>query len=266
MHSRVERLRRRLRRSERGDASCTMTTTTYEQAQADSLGELEHRPWPLSRAPWVMGQTWERLLFAHWRVSVEQLRLHVPSRLEIEEFDGSAWIAATPFRIEGLRVRGIPALPRVSSLCELNCRTYVLRGERPGIWFFSLDASNLLAAQTARLTYGLPYHYASITFDDETFAAEREGGDMRFTATYRATGDAFTPEPGTLEHFLVERYCLYGGGGRLRSDIHHRPWSIRPAEAEIEEAGLFPVEVEGEPLLHLAERQDVVIWPPAPVR
>jgi uncharacterized protein len=241
-------------------------SATYERAQADSLDEVDHRPWPLPRAPWVMGQTWERLLFAHWRVSREALRPHVPDRLEIEELDGSAWIAATPFRLAGLRVRGIPALPGVSSLCELNCRTYVRRDDRPGIWFFSLDASNLLAAQTARLTYGLPYHYASITFDGETFSAEREGGDMSFSATYHGDGEAFEPEPGTLEHFLVERYCLYGGGGRLRSDIHHRPWSIRAAEASINEEGLFPVEVDGEPLLHLAERQDVLIWPPAPIR
>jgi uncharacterized protein len=239
-------------------------TSTYEQAQVDSLEELAHRPWPVPRAPWVMGQTWERLLFAHWPVASQALRPHVPERLEIEEFDGSAWIAATPFRIEGLRARGLPALPRASRLCELNCRTYVRRGDRPGIWFFSLDASSRLAVQVARATYGLPYHYASIVFDGETFTAEREGSDMRFSATYRGSGEAFEADPGTLEHFLVERYCLYGGGGRLRSDIHHRPWSIRPAEAAISHANLFPVEVEGEPLVHLAERQDVVIWPPGP--
>jgi len=243
-----------------------MTMGTYERAQADSLREVEHRPWPLPRAPWVMGQTWERLLFAHWRVSTEALRPHVPSRLEIEEFDGSAWIAATPFRLAALRVRGVPALPRVSSMCELNCRTYVRRGQRPGIWFFSLDASNLIAAHVARLTYGLPYHHASITFDGETFSAVREGPDMSFVASYRAAGAAFEPEPSTLEHFLVERYCLYGAGGWVRSDIHHRPWSIQPAEAALDEAGLFPIEVDGEPLLHLGERQDVVIWPPALAR
>jgi uncharacterized protein YqjF (DUF2071 family) len=233
----------------------------YEQAQVDVLEEVAHRPWPLPRAPWVMGQTWERLLFAHWPVLREALRPHVPERLVIEELDGSAWIAATPFRIEGLRPRG---LPRVTSMYELNCRTYVRRGDRPGIWFFSLDASSRLAVQVARATYGLPYHYASIAFDGETFTAERHGSDVRFSATYRGAGAAFEAAPGTLEHFLVERYCLYGGGGWLRSDIHHGPWSVRPAEAAISHEGLFPVEVEGEPLLHLAERQDVVIWPPGP--
>src|SRR4051812_19739562 len=225
-----------------------MATATYEDAQAATLEEVAHRPWPLPRAPWVMGQTWERLLFVHRRVSREALRPHVPERLEIEEFDGSAWIAATPFRIEGLRARG---MPRMSRLCELNCRTYVRRGDRPGIWFFSLDASSRLAVQVARATYGLPYHYASIAFDGETFIAERDGADVRFSATYRADGEPFEAEPGTLEHFLVERYCLYGAGGRLRSDIHHRPWSISSAEASISEDGLFPIEVEGEPLLHL---------------
>ena len=80
-------------------------------AQARSLRVTEHRPYPLPERPWVMGQTWLDLLFAHWRVPHDVLRPHVPDRLELEQYDGSAWIGLTPFRVIGLRLRGAPPLP-----------------------------------------------------------------------------------------------------------------------------------------------------------
>ena len=198
-------------------------------AQAASLEEVGHRPWPLKRDPWLMGQTWQRLLFAHWRVPHDLLRPHVPESLTLEERDGSAWLGLTPFRVAGLRLRGAPPLPMLSSFCELNCRTYVRHGDRPGIWFFSLEP--------------------------------REGSGS-FRAHYRAVGDAEPARPGTLEHFLVERYCLYAGDGELRAEIHHAPWALQPAEATVTVDGMAPVPLEGAPLCHYAERQDVVIWRP----
>src|SRR4051794_7437957 len=115
-----------------------MERLTDALAQAASLQQVEHRPWPINPAPWLMGQTWRGLLFAHWRVAHDVLRPHVPDVLELETWDGSAWLGITPFRVTGLRVRGAPPLPFLSSFAELNCRTYVRRGDRPGIWFFSL--------------------------------------------------------------------------------------------------------------------------------
>src|SRR5215469_15399426 len=93
--------------------------------QAHSLDRVEHRPWPVPARRWVMGQTWENLLFTHWRVSAEQLRPRVPAGLEVEEHDGSAWVGITPFRVTGLRSRGMLPLPGGSSFLELNVRTYV---------------------------------------------------------------------------------------------------------------------------------------------
>jgi uncharacterized protein YqjF (DUF2071 family) len=107
-----------------------------------------------------MGQTWEDLLFAHWRVPAESLRTLVPLPVEVEEHDGSAWLGVTPFGITGLRLRGLLPLPRVSSFLELNVRTYVTDGEKPGIWFFSLDAASRLAVGAARAAYKLPYFFA----------------------------------------------------------------------------------------------------------
>src|SRR4051812_35249046 len=151
--------------------------------QADSLAEQDHRPWPVPDGPWVLGQTWERLLFAHWRVPADELRPHVPALLELEEWDGSAWLALSPFRVAGFRARGLPPLPVISRFYELNCRTYVRRGDRPGIWFFSLDASSRFAVATARPVYGLPYRLARFEVDDGAYSVETEGG-AGLTARY----------------------------------------------------------------------------------
>jgi uncharacterized protein len=228
-------------------------------AQARSLRETEHRPYPLPERPWVMGQTWQDLLFAHWRVPPEVLRPHVPERLELEQYDGSAWIGLTPFRVAGLRPRGAPPLPLLSSFYELNCRTYVRVGDRPGIWFFSLDASSRAAVATARRTYRLPYRHARIEAREGSFRADSDAGGS-FRARYHGVGMPAPAGRGTLEHFLVERYCLYADDGKSRAEIHHSPWPLQAAEAEVEHRGIAPVELEGDPICHYAHRLDVVIW------
>ena len=237
-----------------------MTRLRDSVAQAHALRELGHRPWPSPNEPWLMGQTWEGLLFAHWRVPHDSLRPHVPEALELEEWDGSAWLGLTPFRVAGLRLRGLLPLPLLSSFYELNCRTYVRRGDRPGIWFFSLDASSRLAVEAARRIYRLPYRLADIKAGDQSFFLDREAGCGSFSARYRGVGAAKRAMPGTLEYFLTERYCLYSGEGDLRADIHHQQWPLQAAEATVEQEGISPVPVEGEPLCHYSERQDVVIW------
>jgi uncharacterized protein YqjF (DUF2071 family) len=244
------------------------------QRQARSLEHLEHRPWPLPRRPWVMGQTWEDLLFAHWRVPLEAVRAHVPAALEVETRDGSAWLGITPFRLRALRARGTLPLPRISSFLELNVRTYVHAADgKPGIWFFSLDASSRLAVEAARRTYKLPYFHARMSasrrgewIDYECARIDERG--RAFSGRFRPDGAVFNAAPDSLEWFLAERYCLYTTDerGRLhRAEIHHEPWPLQPAEAEIELATISPIDVAGAPLCHFARRQDVVIWPLEPV-
>jgi uncharacterized protein len=242
--------------------------------QARSLDQIEHRPWPIAPRGWTMGQTWDDLLFAHWRVPADELRAHVPEELEIEEHGGSAWLGVVPFTLTNLRARGLLPLPRVSSFLELNVRTCVrARDGKPGVWFLSLDAASRLAVETARRTYKLPYFHArmSATTDGEWTAYEcaRIGEPGRvFSGRYRPTGPAASAEPGSLEAFLIERYCLYSTDARnrlYRAEIHHPPWPLQPAEAEIELASIAPVTLDGDPICHFSRRQDVLVWPLRPV-
>ena len=225
---------------------------------------------------WTIAQCWEELLFLHWRVDAAALRRLVPGELELDEHDGSAWLGTTPFLITGFRLRGTLPVPIVSSFPELNVRTYVTAEDKPGIWFFSLDPSSRLAVELARRTYRLPYFHASATLERKgdriEFSSARRDGERPFVfeATYRqAAGDVFEPQTGTLEHFLTERYCLYAHDheGLHRAEIHHPPWELRPADVELRLNTMPPDEIElpdDPPLCHLAERQDVVIWPLEP--
>src|SRR3954465_15281844 len=177
----------------------------------------DHRPWPMPRRPWVMGQTWRELLFAHWDVAPATLRRAVPAQLELDTFDGRAWIAVTPFVVRNLRVR--PTLPRpvVSGFPGINGPTSGTLDARPGIYFFSLDADSALAVAAARRAYRLPYFRAEMSAQcrngDVSYASRRVGEEApspaAFRAGYRPIGQPFQAKRGSLEHWLTERYCLY---------------------------------------------------------
>jgi uncharacterized protein YqjF (DUF2071 family) len=133
--------------------------------QAAVLADTEHRPWPLPDGSWLLAQTWDDLLFAHWRVDWEALRPLVPSALELERHAGSAWLGITAFVLNNLRARGTLPLPLVSSFPEINVRTCVRVDGKPGVWFFSLDTSSRGAVEAARRLYRLPYHRARIRLE-----------------------------------------------------------------------------------------------------
>ena len=247
--------------------------------QAATLRDTGHRPWPPPQdRPWVMAQSWHDLLFAHWRVPVEALRPVVHPAIPIDEFDGSAWIGVTPFRVEGSRPRGGPPPPVASSFLECNMRTYATIDGKPGIWFFSLDAESRLAVRGARRFWRLPYFLADMDaaardggLDYRTDRVSADGPAVGFEGTYRPTGPEHPARPGTLEYFLTERYCLYTLDERQRvhrGDIHHPPWPLQPAEAEVRRntmGRMIGLELEGDPLLHFARRQDVLMWRIEPI-
>ena len=241
------------------------------QRQAAVTADTAHRPWPLPERPWAMAQTWADLLFVHWPVDAAQLRPYVPDGLELDLRDGQAWLGVTPFRLEGLRLRGTVPLPYVSRFLEINVRTYVTRGGRPGIWFLSLDATSQAAVAVARRLYRLPYHHMRASYEERglflRWRSSRTDAARPyvFEASCRAVDAPAPAAPGSLEAFLTERYCLYAaaGGDLYRAEIHHPPWPLQTAELDLDLTTMTPDGIDlptDAPLVHFSARQDVVLW------
>jgi uncharacterized protein YqjF (DUF2071 family) len=221
-----------------------------------------------------MAQTWTDLLFAHWSVAPEALEGIVPPELPLDTFDGRAWVGVTPFAVRNLRVRLTFPVPFLSAFPEINVRTYVTVSDKPGIYFFSLDAGSSFAVASARRLYRLPYFRARMSLEHAgpqvSYSSERTAVEApapaSFRARYRPIGETFQARPGTLEYWLTERYCLYTLEDErrvLRGEIHHPPWPLQAAEADLQtntmgaELGLA---LDSDPLLHYARRQDVLFW------
>jgi uncharacterized protein len=239
--------------------------------QQRALAERRHRPWPLPRRAWLMGQTWLDLLFAHWPIPRDEIDRLLPRPLRAQVYDGAAWLSITPFVVSGLRLRGVPPLPRLSRFPELNVRTYVEVAGKPGIYFFSLDAARRAAVFAARRAYRLPYFHARMEAERlpthvryESVRVDGSGPAARFRGEYRPSG-ADTDDP--LARWLTERYCLYVVNHRgevLRGEIHHPPWRLQSAEGHLSAAAMVAplgLQLEGEPLMHFSARQDVLLWP-----
>lgn len=235
------------------------------------LEHVDHRPWPVQSGPWVMTQTWNDLLFAHWPMSEALMRPLVPAQLSLDLFDGQCWVGVIPFHMTGIRHRGFPALPGLSRFPEINVRTYVIYGGKPGVYFFSLDAANLPAVLAARALYHLPYFHAEIKTEESDskilYCSRRYRDSAEFRARYHPTSEIAFAGKGSIEHWLTERYCLYAThrGQVYRGEIHHAPWPLQRAEADFQTntmasaAGVsFPRTL---PHLLFARKLEVLIWP-----
>lgn len=220
-----------------------------------------------------MHQSWGKLLFMHWPIAAAQLRPLIPAELEIDTFEGSAWIAVVPFTMWDTRAFPpyIPAVPGLSAMHELNVRTYVHHDGVPGVWFFSLDCNSSAAVFGARTVFHLPYYNAEIELNQEhsriDYSLQRSGEPAaEFRASWTIGASLPVSSPGSLEFFLTERYCLYSHhqGKLYRGRIHHQPWPLQKATISsytstmIESLGLATP--AGDPLLHYAEELTVDIW------
>jgi uncharacterized protein len=244
------------------------------------LSTIAHRPYPLPAGSWRMAQRWNDLLFAHWPVAVDEMARLLPARLEVDAFDSYAWVGVVPFWMDRVRTRAIGetclTVPGTATFSELNLRTYVRSRTTglSGVYFFSLDAASALAVLGARTFFHLPYFLASMhrqTEPDGTiqYRSQRlfSNRSVRFQARYRGLGDIGSPSvDGTLEHFLTARYCLFTShGGRLQvGHIHHLPWPLQPAQAEITINDLpaaYGIALPNRPpVLHFARSLEVYIW------
>ena len=233
---------------------------------------IRQRPkgWP------IMHQTWDKLLFLHWPVEADQLRQLIPAELEIDTWDGTAWLGVTPFTIRGVRPPLLPALPALSTSHELNVRTYVHKDGVPGVWFLSLDASNALAVWGARVSFFLPYFRAKMELQATGSQLDFHGvrthdgaAPAEFQASWRLGPRLPEAMPDTRDFFLIERYCLYTSSGDhlYRARIHHQPWPL--CHADVERLNSSVIESHGlpspqqPPLVHAqAEPLQVWVWPP----
>ncbi len=247
---------------------------------------VDHRQFPYPESAWIMTQTWEELLFAHWEFSPSLVEPLLPAGLQLDTFEGSAWIGIVPFRMNKVRMRYLPGFPTVARFLELNVRTYVTHNGIRGVYFFSLDAESRLAVAGARTWFRLPYYFASMslavgsnseeedslnngcnTIHYRSTRSDRRGEPANLSCRYRSTGTNVAAKPDSLASFLTERYCLYtvSGGNILQGHVHHVPWTLETAEAEfIENSMLSPLSLQasGEPLLYYSRSLETLEWAP----
>jgi hypothetical protein len=231
-------------------------------------------------APWIMTQRWNDLLFLHYSLAPEAVRALVPESLTLDTYQQRAWVSVTPFWINHLRPPGVPSLPWFSHFSEINVRTYVSYNGKPGIYFFSLDASNLSAVWGARVFYRLPYWQASMKVKGKggakiDYLSKRQHGPKpaELKCSFGpASRQTFHARPGSLQHFLTERYCLYSVSRKhlYRGEIHHLPWVLQEAVVDLEvntmaqPAGL---QLSDKPdLAYFSSELKVLFWAPERLR
>ena len=229
--------------------------------------------------PWIMTQTWHNVLFLHSPIEPVTLLPFLPPSVELDTFDGQAWLGVVAFRLSKIRMRGFPEVGLVSHFNEINLRTYVTQRGIPGVLFLSMDADNPLAIALARPLFRLPYTPANIKFDRNSdgisFTGERTSGrglGAQFKAIYRPEGLVYASCRGSLEHWLTERYCYYGASKNhtYRCDIFHPPWPMQRAHARIDSNTLAESlglrSEPAEPTLHYAHKMTALIWKPRRIR
>lgn len=250
---------------------------SHRGVESKQVASSAERPWPAPSAVPALHMTWSKLLFAHWPVEPDIVARTLPAGLELDTSGGSAWLGVVPFCMGNVRLAGLPSLGVGERFPELNLRTYVTLGGKPGVWFYSLDAASPLAVAGARAWFNLPYFTSRMSCTQRdgwvSYASRRthaSAPDAEVRARYRPCSAPRRAPKGSLEAWLTDRYCLYTrdhGGALLRGEIDHEPWPLQDAEAHFERNTLDRASgfalPERAPLLHYVERIDVVAWPPA---
>lgn len=194
------------------------------------LAAVSHRPWDMPSRSWAYYQEWNKALFLHWKVSPKELNGLLPDGLELDLFEGQAWVSLVPFTMEKIRPRGLPPFAPISDFYEINLRTYVVVDGKPGVYFLNIEAGKRLAAVLAKAVSGLPYKKA-------TMQRRQEGVTLYYTSEDVEKGIAFSVDfevgksqehPDVLDLWLTERYCLYLENQErlIRYEIQHKPWEL----------------------------------------
>ena len=230
-----------------------------------------HLPFSMPLRPFAISQHWRDLTFMHWAVDPERLKPHLPPGLDIDFFEGQAYIGVIPFTMKNVRPRGLPIVPGISTFAEFNVRTYVVKDGQPGVFFLTLDAKSLITCIHAPRAYGLAYRYAKAKVKRNGEAlhwqSRRSSDGAQLRGTSNAKGSPRTAEKGTLEYFLFERYCLYTEhkGCLRRAYVHHQPWSFKDGNVQLEtntllESYTMDLEVLAPDVVHVSEGLPVKTW------
>ena len=233
----------------------------------------EHLPFPMPERKFSLQQNWVDLTFMHWEVDPEILRKHIPKDLEIELFEGKAYVGTIPFKMEKVRPRNLPSISMISNFPEFNIRTYVKKNGKGGVFFLTLDAQSHITCKYAPLVYGLPYEYAKCDFSinkkgEYLWASKRISNGIKLEGKSIGYGPLMKANKGSLEEFLFERYCLYveKKGITYRAYTCHEPWEFQNADVEIKENSLTEFYELGiknllnPDLVHVSKGVDVLTW------
>ncbi|WP_456272130.1 YqjF family protein [Bacillus sp. AK031] len=216
---------------------------------------------------WVMTQSWDELLFLHWEVPADILGKKVPPQLQLDTYQGKAWLGIVPFAMNHIRAKGLPEIPFARSFLECNVRTYVTYKGEPGVYFFSLDANHALAVEGARKLFSLPYVHAEMsmkvkgrTVSYRTRRTHRGSANECLEIDY-TPGKRLPSEKGSLTEWLTERYCLWTVKDEdvYKGEIAHDPWELYEAKAHIREQSLWPG-LQNPQHVCYSSRQKAYIW------
>lgn len=235
-----------------------------------------------------MRMRWEDLTMLHWRYEPAEVQALLPEGLTVETFDGSAWVGLVPFQMR-VDIPFAPAMKSILHFPETNVRTYVTsKSDRPGVYFWSLEASSLPAVVTARGGYQIPYFWADMSIERTSADGDRidrqmvEGDRITYESARKwpkptpatslvsvTVGEPFAPgQQGPLDRFLTARWALYGDLWKWRSfaKMYHDPWPLHFATVDtcddnlVMAAGLS--EPESPPLVHFSPGVSVRTgWP-----
>lgn len=254
------------------------------------LYSVEHRPWMPPNSQWFLSQSWNDLLFIHYAFDPLILRQLVPDALTLDLYDGAAWITVSPLCTSHMRPSGIPPLPGLSFFPQVNLRTYVTLGGKPGLFYLSVDAANLSAVWFARMFFRMQYWHSAIQISGATIHARRSEessihfrssrlhgptsskGSPKFDVVYSPEGEPHWARAGSLDEFLTERYCAYSWnrGKVYRIEVHHQPWPLQRARVEIRTNSLadrFGLMLPAEPdLCHFSRSLKMLAWAPENIR
>lgn len=238
---------------------------------------VDHIPFAMPKKRPALRQNWKKLTFLHWQVEAQLLRKHLPQGLELDLFEGKAYVGFIPFVMEKVRPNYLPPIAGVSTFGEVNIRIYVTKNGIPGVFFLTLEAQSRVTCFYANRRYGLTYRYAKVkvggSIEGYHWNSKRTKGGYSLQGTSHSIGEARQAQEKTLEYFLFERYSLYTiRNGRLhRGYTHHTKWWYYDAEVEVKNNTLaqpFQLGIDNPlspDLTHISQGVEVITWHLMPV-